>query len=52
MVLSVIVAIDFMCLEVGVTIQNIKMQCKFAVDFQYQPNNILNRKYVMLYILK
>jgi hypothetical protein len=33
MVLFVIVGTDFTCPEVGSTIQNIKMQYKFAVDF-------------------
>jgi hypothetical protein len=35
MVLFVTVGIDFMCLEVGPTIQNIKMQYKFAADLRY-----------------
>jgi hypothetical protein len=35
MVLFVTVGIDFKCPEVGPTIQNIKMQCKFVVDFRY-----------------
>jgi hypothetical protein len=35
MILFVIVGTDFMCLEVGPTIQNIKMQCMFAIDFWY-----------------
>jgi hypothetical protein len=35
MVLFVTVGIDFTCPEVGPTIKNIKMQSKFAADFQY-----------------
>jgi hypothetical protein len=35
MVLFITKGIDFACPEVGPTIQNIKMQCKLAVDFQY-----------------
>jgi hypothetical protein len=35
MVLFVKVGIDFTCSEMGSTIQNIKMQCKFAADFWY-----------------
>jgi hypothetical protein len=33
MILFVTVGTIFMCLEVGPTIQDIKMQCKFGVDF-------------------
>jgi hypothetical protein len=49
MVLFVTVGTNFTCPEMGPTIQNIKMQCKFAADFRYYPNNILNHKYVLLY---
>jgi hypothetical protein len=52
MILFITVGMDFTCLEVGPTIQDIKMQCKFTIDFRYQPNNIFNSKYVLSYILK
>jgi hypothetical protein len=35
MVLFVKVGTNFTCPEVGPTIQNIKMQCKFAANFWY-----------------
>jgi hypothetical protein len=35
MILFVMVATNFTCLEVGPTIQDIKMSCKFAIDFRY-----------------
>jgi hypothetical protein len=35
MVLFVTMGAYFTCPEVGHTIQNIKMQCKFVVDFRY-----------------
>jgi hypothetical protein len=35
MILFVTLGTDFMCLEVGPTIQDIKMQYKFAANFWY-----------------
>jgi hypothetical protein len=51
MVIFVTVGMNFTCPKVGPIIQNIKMECMFATDFRYQPNNILNHTYVLLYIL-